>query len=209
MNCLAQRQALRAITSSLNIIPSMTNKTSLLVKERAKLQVVNRELERTKAENSKLKNELERTQRQVESQMQQTLLLRKQQQCHNNALIEQRALHINSKDKKVEDLETQLNKVRTELAQQIASATKREANLQMVVDQSARFEKEVQSLKQQQVVDQRNALAVKKLKSQRDDLLLIVKKQIKLTEILKQQTLHAKAATLLEITEKEFVKELF
>ena len=187
----------------------MTNKTSLLDKERAKLQVVNRELERAKAENSKLKNELERTQRQVESQMQQTLLLRKQQQCHNNALIEQRALHINSKDKKVEDLETQLNKVRTELAQQIASATKREANLQMVVDQSARFEKEVQSLKQQQVVDQRNALAVKKLKSQRDDLLLIVKKQIKLIEILKQQTLHAKAATLLEITEKEFVKELF
>ena len=109
----------------------------------------------------------------------------------------------------MEDLETQLNKVRTELAQQIASATKREANLQMVVDQSARFEKEVQSLKQQQVVDQRNALAVKKLKSQRDDLLLIVKKQIKLIEILKQQTLHAKAATLLEITEKEFVKELF
>jgi hypothetical protein len=49
---------------------------------------------------------------------------------------------------------------------------------------------------------------VKQLERQRDELLTVVKKQIKLMDILKQQSLHARAATILDITEKQFMQEL-
>ena len=49
---------------------------------------------------------------------------------------------------------------------------------------------------------------IKNLEHQRTELLFVVKKQMKLIDIHKQQRAHIDAATLLDIAEKDFLKEI-
>jgi hypothetical protein len=164
--------------------------------------------DKVNSDNESLQNELRRTQQLLENQMKQTLQLRKQQKSQNE-LLEKRMLEMESPNEQIlQDIKNQLKNTQTALAAEMSLAQQREAKLQKAIEQSAQYEKELHQLKQQQVRDEGNALAVKRLELQRDELVLVVKKQMKLMDILKQQALHAKAATLLDITEKDFVKEL-
>jgi hypothetical protein len=138
----------------------------------------------------------------------QTLQLRKEQQRRATAWSEQLVLQVDANDSRVGELEQQLKLTQADLAKEIALAQQREIKLQKAVDQTAAYEKELHLMKQQKVRDDSNDLAVKRLERVRDELLTVVKKQMTLIDVLKQQVLHARAATQLDITEKEFVKEL-
>lgn len=183
-------------------------KISALDKERAKSAVLTREVQRTHDENQRLQSELQRTRQQLENQMIQTLQLRKEQQRRATAWSEQLVLQVDANDSRVGELEQQLKLTQADLAKEIALAQQREIKLQKAVDQTAAYEKELHLMKQQKVRDDSNDLAVKRLERVRDELLTVVKKQMTLIDVLKQQVLHARAATQLDITEKEFVKEL-
>jgi hypothetical protein len=183
-------------------------KISALDKERAKSTVLTREVQRTHDENQRLQSELQRTRQQLENQMIQTLQLRKEQQRRATAWSEQLVLQVDANDSRVGELEQQLKLTQADLAKEIALAQQREIKLQKAVDQTAAYEKELHLMKQQKVRDDSNDLAVKRLERVRDELLTVVKKQMTLIDVLKQQVLHARAATQLDITEKEFVKEL-
>jgi hypothetical protein len=182
-------------------------KVTALDKERAKNMVLSRQFHKATSDNESLHNELRRTQQLLENQMKQTLQLRKQQQSQNE-LLEKRRLEMETPNEQIlQGLENQLKNTQVQLASEMSLAQQREAKLQKAIEQSAQYEKELHQLKQQQVKDEGNALAVKRLEMQRDELLVVVKKQMKLIDILKQQALHARAATLLDITEKDFLKE--
>lgn len=183
-------------------------KISALDKERAKSTVLTREVQRTHDENQRLQSELQRTRQQLENQMIQTLQLRKEQQRRATAWSEQLVLQVDANDSRVGELEQQLKLTQADLAKEIALAQQREIKLQKAVDQTAAYEKELHLMKQQKVRDDSNDLAVKGLERVRDELLTVVKKQMTLIDVLKQQVLHARAAAQLDITEKEFVKEL-
>ena len=183
-------------------------KISALDKERAKVEVVTRQLDRVSNENKMLEYELKRTQKQLENQMKQTLQLRKQQQSQNAAYYEQRALENNSDDRRMEDLKSQLQETQTDLAKEISLAQQREAKLHKVVDQNAKYEKELYQLKAEQCKKEENMLAMKHLERQRDELLNVVTHQMKLMEVLKKQVLHEKGRSVLNITEKDFMNEL-
>lgn len=183
-------------------------KISALDKERAKSTVLTREVQRTHDENQRLQSELQRTRQQLENQMIQTLQLRKEQQRRATAWSEQLVLQVDANDSRVGELEQQLKLTQADLAKDIALAQQREIKLQKAVDQTAAYEKELHLMKQQKVRDDSNDSAVKRLERVRDELLTVVKKQMTLIDVLKQQVLHARAATQLDITEKEFVKEL-
>ena len=183
-------------------------KISALDKERAKVEVISSQLKAVQNDKHKLQTELDRTRQQLEIQMKQSLQLRKQLQQKNTALSERIASDINPNDDRVKDLEAMLKNCQSQLSDQLEQAQKRESKLHKVVEQSAQYEKELQQLKQDQVHQKGNDLAVKRLERQRNELLHLVQKQMSLIGILKQQALHAKAATLLDIAEKEFMKEL-
>ena len=183
-------------------------KISALDKERAKVEVVSRQLDRVSNENKRLEYELQRTQKQLENQMKQTLQLRKQQQRKNAAYYEQRALEINSDDRRVEDLKSQLQETQTDLAKEISLAQQREAKLHKVVDQNSKYEKELYQLKAELYKKEENVLAMKQLERQRDELLNVVTHQMKWMEVMKKQVLHEKGRSVLNITEKDFMNEL-
>lgn len=182
-------------------------KISALDKERAKNAVLSREVSRAHDENQMLQHELQRTRQQLENQMMQTLQVRKEQR-KATALSEQRVLQVDTNDSRVGELKHQLKLTQADLAKEISLAQQRETKLQKAVDQNAEYEKELHLMKQQKVRDDSNDLAVKRLERVRDELLTVVKKQMTLIDVLKQQALHARAVALLDITEKEFVKEL-
>lgn len=191
-----------------NTAPAGATKISALDKEKAKVEVMTRQLEVVQEDNHNLQTELERTRRQLEIQMKQSLQLRKRLQKKDVALSERLSSDIDPYDDRVKDLEVMLKNSQSQLSDQLEQAKQRESKLHRVVEQSAQYEKELYQLKQDQVNREGNASAVKRLERQRNELLNVVKKQMSLICILKQQALHAKAATLLDITEKDFMKEL-
>jgi hypothetical protein len=187
---------------------STDKKITALDRERAKVQVLSRQLDKSLEEKKRLQGELQRTQSQLENQFKQTLHAQKQLQAIHQSYQEQQALGAEQKDKDIEDLINELKQTQADLAKEMSSSKQREAKLQKSVQQCANLEKELIDLKHTKSEEHSNELAVKQLERQRDELLTVVKKQIKLMDILKQQSLHARAATILDITEKQFMQEL-
>ena len=183
-------------------------KISALDKERAKVEVLCRQLDKSNNDNKRLENELQKTQKQLENQMKQMLQFRKEQQRQNAAYHKQRVLEINSDDSRVEDLKIQLQTTQANLAREISSAQQRETKLQNVIEQNAKYEKELYQLRADQCKKEENALAVKQLERQRDELLNVVKHQMKLMDVLKKQVLHEKGRSVLNITERDFMNDL-
>lgn len=183
-------------------------KTTALERERAKVIVLSRQLEKTLDEQKNLQNELNRTQQQLENQIKQTLHLRKQQQRQTKLEKEQSKLDVDPRDEEIKDLKQELKTTQADLAKEISSSKQREARLHRTVEQCSEYEKELHDLRQLKGQETGNSVLVKQLERQRDELLNVAKYQMKLMNILKQQALHAKAAAILEIIDKDVIKEL-
>ena len=198
----------RMISSIDDTVFAGDTKTTALEREKTKVIVLNRQLEKTLDEKKNLQNELRRTQQQLENQIKQTLHLRKQQQCQKKLEKEQSTHDVDPKDEEIKDLKEELKTTQADLAKEISSSKQREVRLLRAVEQCSEYEKELRELRQLKDQENGNSLLVKQLERQRDELLNVVKYQIKLMNILKQQALHAKAAAILEIVEKDVMKEL-
>ena len=106
-----------------------------------------------------------------------------------------------------------------ELRNELASTKKALANelarMQKLQNKCNTYKEELDSLKQlrqkqeEEEEDRGDAEKSRKhLERQRSALLLVVKKQMKLIDVLKQERSHAEAAVLLSITEKDFMNEM-
>ena len=203
--------AINAITST-SSSPSI-NATPLQI-EQAKVAALNRQLSHSLEEKNKLQCMLQTTQTDLERQMQETLRLQKvhAKQCLKDAMEKQVVDPCNDN---VKELKAELVSTQKELADEIAVSKKRETRIRKLQDQCKAYKEQLESLKLQQngqdeggINKQGKEKVIKNLGQQRDELLAVVKKQMKLIDILKKQRVHIEAAALLYITEKDFMKEL-
>ena len=184
--------------------------------EKAKVQALKIQLSRSLEEKRQLQSMLEQTQIDLEKQIKNTLRLQKNQaqQYIKDAIEKQASKHLSSSDD-TQELKTELASMQIELADEIARSKTREARAQRLQDQCNAHEDQVESLKQQYGHDgeennekRRREILINNLKHQRCELLTVVKKQMKLIDILKQQRSHVEQVALLNITEKDFMKEV-
>ena len=202
--------AINAITST-SSSPSI-NATPLQI-EQAKVAALNRQLSHSLEEKNKLQCMLQTTQTDLERQMQETLRLQKvhAKQCLKDAM-EKQADPCNDN---VKELKAELVSTQKELADEIAVSKKRETRIRKLQDQCKAYKEQLESLKLQQngqdedgINKQGTEKVIKNLVQQRGELLKVVKKQMKLIDILKKQRVHVEAAASLKISEKDFMKEL-
>ena len=181
-------------TSSVSI-----NATPLQI-EQAKVAALNRQLSRSLEERNKLQCMLQTTQTDLEKQMQETLRLQKvhAKQSLKDAMGKQVVDPCNDN---VKELKAELASTQKELADEISLSKKREMRIRKLQDQCKAYKEQLDSLKVQQngqdeggINKQRSEKVIKNLGQQRDELLTVVKKQMKLIDILKKQRVHVEAA---------------
>ena len=193
-------------TSSVSI-----NATPLQI-EQAKVAALNRQLSRSLEERNKLQCLLQTTQTDLEKQMQETLRLQKVHAKH--CLKDATEKQVDPCNDNVKEIKAELASTQNELADEISVSKKRETRIRKLQDQCKAYKEQLDLLKIQQRQDegginkQRTDKVIKNLGQQRDELLTVVKKQMKLIDILKKQRVHVEAAALLNITQKDFMKEL-
>jgi hypothetical protein len=172
--------------------------------ERAKVRTLQRQLTRCQEENRELQSMLKQTQTDIERQIQQKILIQKKQ------LIRTRIQDLNEESvapdpcDDVQTLKDELSSTQKNFADELEISKKREAKI-------SHLQEQLDSLKQRRIQEEmseekRNDVVIKKLKKQRSELFAVINKQVKLIDVLRQQRSHVEAATLLNITEKDFLK---
>jgi hypothetical protein len=121
--------------------------------------------------------------------------------------VEQVMWTVSSDEDVVRELKVELASAQKNLADEIFMAKKREERMQTLKDQCTKFKEEFESLKQGECDNKKRGLILN-LQKQRSELLVVIKKQLKLIDILKQQRAHVEATALLNITERDFIKEV-
>lgn len=190
------------------------NATPLQI-EKAKVRALTKQLNRCLDEKRQIQQTLEHTQNDLERQMHQTLRLQKIQaqksKCSADASANQVVSTPNDDGK---ELKAELASTQKDLADEICMSKTREAKIQRLQDQCNSYKEQLESIQQQcgtgdgEGSKHSMEKLIKNLEHQRTELLLVVKKQMKLIDIHKQQRAHIEAATLLGIAEKGFLKEI-
>jgi hypothetical protein len=172
--------------------------------ERAKVRTLQRQLTRCQEENRELQSMLKQTQTDLERQIQQKILIQKKQ------LIRTRIQDLNEESvapdpcDDVQALKDELSSTQKNFADELEISKKREAKI-------SHLQEQLDSLKQRRIQEEmseekKNDVVIKNLKKQRSELFAVIHKQVKLIDVLRQQRSHVEAATLLNITEKDFLK---
>lgn len=182
-----------------------TESISNLQREKAKVKALVNQLEKSLNENQQLQDKLSQTQMELEKQMLETLRIKKSQlKRRGDQSIDAGKMLLHNENMEVENLTKDLETSQLQLAKEMSVSTRREERLQRVVEKCEKYEKELETLRSK---DERcDQSFIKNLEHQRSELLGVVKRQMKLIEILKQQRVHAQAATMLNIIEKDFMR---
>lgn len=172
-----------------------TTATPLLV-ERAKVAALKKQLSRSLEDKKQLQAILNKTNKDLEMSQKKTLQLQRAQ--IKKVANQKQQVSVGHKDE-VKELKAELASTQKELADEIESSKKRELRVQRLHEQLA-ASKEQQSEQKRDVDNHEHNMKIKTLRKQREELLLVVKRQIKLIEVLRQQRLHVEsAAEVLEV----------
>ena len=175
--------------------------------EKAKVKALHRQLCRTVEEKSALQKQLVSTSSELERQIEETMRLQKSQakQKARDAREQQVVVKTGTSDNdRIRELKAELASMQKIIANEI----KREERIQSLQNQCAMYKEELDSLKQLGEVDNEKQVRIQNLQKQRSELLVVIKKQMKLIDILKQQRAHVEATALLNIRERDFLKEV-
>eukprot|EP00984_Skeletonema_dohrnii_P006415 scaffold2295_cov93-Skeletonema_dohrnii-CCMP3373.AAC.12 len=182
-------------------------KDTALQLEKAKASALAIQLEKVKSENERIVELLKKTQISLQKQTQHNLTLQRQFAEKEKAQERQAIAAAKVKRDEMQNLREELLTAQRDLTKQLSLAKQREQE----------HEKQVNRLKrqcEQQESDRSNDESWKMeqrtntLEKCQSELLVLVKKQMRLIDILKEQRNHARAAALLGITEKTFLKEV-
>lgn len=188
-------------------INSVVDATPLEI-EKAKVKALNRQLSRALDDKSKLRSMLEHAHSELERQLQETLRLQKiLAKTKTRDAMEKVVRTVSPNDDVVRELKVELASVQKNLADEIFMAKKKDERMQTLQDQCTKYKEEFESLKQGEC-DNEKRVAILNLQKQRSELLVVIKKQMKLIDILKQQRAHVEATALLNIAERDFIKEV-
>ena len=170
--------------------------------EKSKVHALNRQLSRSQDENRQLQSLLKQAQADLERQIQQTLQLQKRQtkMCIRDAI--DRPIPVLCEE--VQKLKVDVASAHKYLADELETAQNREAKLLQLQEQVISLK---QQREQQEIRDEKQSdMFIKNLMKQRNELLVVIKKQTNVIDILKQQRAHAEAAVLLDMAENDFLK---
>jgi hypothetical protein len=170
--------------------------------EKSKVHALNRQLSRSQDENRQLQSLVKQAQADLERQIQQTLQLQKRQtkMCIRDAI--DRPVPVLCEE--VQKLKVDVASAHKYLADELETAKNREAKLLQLQEQVISLK---QQREQQEIRDEKQSdMFIKNLMKQRNELLVVIKKQTNVIDILKQQRAHAEAAVLLDMAENDFLK---
>jgi hypothetical protein len=168
--------------------------------EKLKVQALSRQMSRSQDENRQLQSLLKQAQADLERQIQQTHKYLALHLCTRDAIEQPVSVPCNE----VQKLRAELTSTHKDLADEIETTYKRDARILLLQGQVDSLK---QQLEQKEIRDEKQSdIFIKNLKKQRSELLVVIKKQTKLIDILKQQRAHAEAALLLDVAEKDFMK---
>ena len=170
--------------------------------EKSKVHALNRQLSRSQDENRQLQSLLKQAQADLERQIQQTLQLQKRQtkMCIRDAI--DRPIPVLCEE--VQKLKVDVASAHKYLADELETAKNREAKLLQLQEQVISLK---QQREQKEIRDEKQSdIFIKNLMKQRNELLVVIKKQTNVIDILKQQRAHAEAAVLLDMAENDFLK---
>ncbi|XP_006163891.1 testis-expressed protein 9 [Tupaia chinensis] len=189
---------------------------------KAKLRVMQEELDNVVCECNKKEDEIQELKSQVKTfeedcvRQQRTLNVQQSQIEKYKTLFEEA-------NKKCDGLQQQLSSVERELEnkrrlqkQAATSQSAMEVRLNRALEEAEKYKLELSKLRQNnkdianeeykkiEVLKSEN----KKLEKQKGELMIGFKKQLKLIDVLKRQKMHIEAAKMLSFTEEEFMKAL-
>ncbi|KAM7157535.1 testis-expressed protein 9 isoform 4-T4 [Molossus nigricans] len=189
---------------------------------KAKLRVMQQELDNIVCECNKKDDEIQNLKSQVKNfeedcvRQQRTINLQQSQTEKYKTLFEEA-------NKKCDGLQQQLSSVERELEnkrrlqkQAATSQSATEVRLNRALEEAEKYKLELSKLRQtnKDIANEEHkkieALKSenKKLEKQKGELMIGFKKQLKLIDILKRQKMHIEAAKMLSFTEEEFMKAL-
>ncbi|XP_055971303.1 testis-expressed protein 9 [Sorex fumeus] len=189
---------------------------------KAKLRVMQEELDNVVCECNKKEDEIQNLKSQVKNfeedcvRQQRTINLQQAQTEKYKTLFEESI-------KKCDGLQQQLSSVERELEnkqrlqkQAASSQSATEVRLNRALEETEKYKLELSKLRQNNKditnEEHRKIEALKsenkKLEKQKGELMIGFKKQLKLIDILKRQKMHIEAAKMLSFTEEEFMKAL-
>eukprot|EP00986_Skeletonema_menzelii_P003921 scaffold1277_cov137-Skeletonema_menzelii.AAC.4 len=176
--------------------------------EKAKASALAIQLERYKQENERIVALLKKTQHNLEKKTQLALTLQIQQSEMEKVREKQAIAAAKVEEDELQNLREELLTARRDLTKQLSLSKKREQEHEQQVE---RLKRQLDQLNNDRCNDEslkNMEHRTKTLEKCQSELIVLVKKQIKLIEILKEQRNHARAAALLGITEKTFLKEI-
>ncbi|KYO21249.1 testis-expressed sequence 9 protein [Alligator mississippiensis] len=208
-----------------DILPSVGSKIGVEAQIRflkAKLRVMQEELDNVVCECSKKDDENQNLNSQLKDTEEERSRLQRTVGVHQSQ-IEKYKILSEEANRKSEGLQQQLTAVEKELenlkrAQKQASTSQSatEVRLNRALEEAERYRMELNKLKQNnkdianQELKKFEELKIqnKRLEKQKGELMAGFKKQLKLIDILKRQKMHIEAAKMLSFTEEEFMKAL-
>ncbi|XP_033045906.1 testis-expressed protein 9 isoform X1 [Trachypithecus francoisi] len=189
---------------------------------KAKLRVMQEELDNVVCECNKKEDEIQNLKSQVKKfeedfmRQQRTINMQQSQAEKYKTLFEEA-------NKKCDGLQQQLSSVERELEnkrrlqkQAASSQSATEVRLNRALEEAEKYKLELSKLRQNNkdtANEEHKKIEVlksenKKLEKQKGELMIGFKKQLKLIDVLKRQKMHIEAAKMLSFTEEEFMKAL-
>lgn len=173
--------------------------------EKAKVAALEAQVKRYKQENQRILELLKKTQHDLEKQTKDTLALQ-HQHIEKEKARERQAISSSKVERdEMQKLREELLTAQRDLTKQLSLSKQREQEHEKKLD---RMKRQFEQQKNDANNDEQQLRRTNNLERCQSELLVLVKKQMKLIEILKEQRNHARAAVLLGITEKTFLKEV-
>jgi len=189
---------------------------------KAKVRVLQEELEKLSAEKTSIENESEKRAAKIKSIEEDRIRLQKSASTQQSAVVKQKQVVDDLKSKlttaetQASTLKRQNEQLQRDVKAQQNNVGATEVRLNRALEEIEKLKSDVTKAKsstkesQQEEKKRLDSLIAenRKLEKQKSDLIQGFRKQARLIDVLKRQKMHLEAAKMLQFTEEEFVKAL-
>eukprot|EP00794_Sanderia_malayensis_P012911 gene12911-14242_t len=189
---------------------------------KAKLRVMQEEMDRVSGENNELTSTIKKAESQIKELSDQQQQLQKNKSSLQTQVDKWKKMYEEAKqknsesDQQIAQFKKEIDAFKREKRQNSANTNALEVRLNRALEETEKNRSALQKAREssKDVSDQERkridqiVAENKKLERQKNELMNAFKKQMKLIDILKRQKMHIEAAKMLQFTEEEFVKAL-